>query len=129
MNIAKTFDEIFEQLHHLFQGEWIEIEVKKDGLLISKFNAHVKDLKIRPLHNKSLSRNLGIEGKNKIGIMVIIGSHTHNGKVTDCLNIPFKLGFDTMDAHFIHQNVLIETLGYEFTLHKLNAREIKTLIS
>ncbi len=129
MTITKTFDEIFDHLYNLYQGEWIQIQVKKDGLLISKFNAHVKDLKIRPLNNKHLQQSLGIKGKDKIGSMVIRGSHTLKGNIEDCLNIPFKLGYNTMDAHFVTQNASIETCGFEFVFRKLTSKEIKLLIS
>ncbi|AZR74625.1 hypothetical protein BBF96_15330 [Anoxybacter fermentans] len=127
MKITKTFDEIFDQLHHLYKGKWIQIQVKKDGLILSNFSVQVKDLQIRPLEDKGLCRRLGLKRKEKLGSIVIKGSHTENGQVVDCLNIPFKLGFDTMDAHFLRKNVSIETCGFEFILRKLSPKEIRTL--
>lgn len=119
MAITKTFDEIFEQLYHLYKEKWIQIEVKKANLVISNFRVYVKDLQIHPLDDKKFLKQMGLKKREKLGSMVIIGSSSHKGKVFNCLNIPFKLGFNTMDAHFVKNNVSIESCGFKFTFHKL----------
>lgn len=127
MNITKTFDDIFDQLHHLYKSHWIEVQVKKDGLLLSHFSIHVKDIEIRPLDDQKLRRRFDVKGKNRLGTIVILGSHTLKGVAHESLNIPFKLGFDTMDAHFVKSNVSIESCGLEFLIRKLSSREVQTL--
>lgn len=127
MKTTRTFDEIFEQLHHLYKNKWIEVQVKKDGLLLSHFSIHVKAVEIRPLDDQKLRRRLGLKGKDQLGTIVIYGSHTFKGVAQESLNIPFKLGFDTMDAHFVQSNVSIESCGLEFLIRKLSSREVRTL--
>lgn len=127
MKITKTFDEIFDQLHHLYKNKWIEVQVKKDGLLLSHFSVHVKGIEIRPLEDQKLRRRLGLKSKDKLGAIVILGSHSQQGTAQESLNIPFKLGFDTMDAHFMQSNVSIESCELEFVLRKLSSSEVSAL--
>lgn len=127
MGITRTFDEIFDQLYSLYNGEWLHVEVKKDGFTLSNFHTYVRDIKICPLEDRELKRRLGMGRSDKLGSIIILGSHTVQGKPTDTLQIPFKLGFDTMTAHFTREQAEIETCGFEFSLRKLTTRERKSI--
>ena len=125
--ISRTFDEIFDQMHDLYKGEWVHIQVKKDGLKLSNFTTYVRDLKICPLDERTFRKNLGVNRKEKLGSIVISGSATPNSRAMEVTQIPFKLGFDTMVANFLRQNVQIETCGFEFAIRRLTSREIRAL--
>lgn len=123
----KTFDDIFDQLHSLYKNEWVQIQVKKDGLTVSNFSTHVKDLKICPLEDRTFRRQLGLNRSDKLGSIVLLGGHTLNCKATETLHIPFKLGFDTMIAHINRGHAEIETCGFTFVLRKLTSREVRAV--
>lgn len=125
--ISRTFDEIFDQLHNIYKGEWVHIQVKKDGLILSNFYTHIRDLQIRPLDDKGWRKNLGLSRKDKLGSIVIQGSATSGGRPLETVQIPFKLGFETMVANFVRQSVEIETCGFEFAMRKLTSRELRSV--
>lgn len=127
MSMAKTFDDIFDQLHSLYKGEWVQVQVKKDGLTVSNFSTYVSDLKICPLDERSFRRHLGLNRSEKLGSIVVFGSHTPGGKTGETLQIPFKLGFNTMIAHITRGCAEIETCGFDFALRKLTSREIRAI--
>lgn len=127
MKITKTFDDIFDQLYHLYKDKWIQVQVQEDGLTLSNFSVKVSDLQIKELKDKKLRKRLGLKRKEKMGSIVIKGSQSPNGKITDCVNIPFKLGMNTMDAHFVNNKVLIESCGFEFSMRKLSSKEISNI--
>ncbi len=124
MIITKTFDEVFDQLYYSFKGKWIQIQIKKEGLILSDFTVCVTDLEIRPLEDRTLLKKMGLSRKDKLGSMVIKGTNTPGGKVIDCLNIPFKLGFDTVNARFTKANVSIGTCGFEFKIKQVSRAKI-----
>lgn len=115
MNNPKTFEEVFERLYQLYQGRWIQVQIKKAGLSLSKFHILVHKLQIRPLENQQLRKNLGLNRREKLGSIVIFGSNVAGGKDLACLNIPFKLGFNTVDARFTKNQVTIKTCDFEFS--------------
>lgn len=127
MSIAKTFDEIFDQLHNLYKGEWVQVQVKKDGLTVSTFSTHVNDLKICPLDDRAFRRYIGVNRSEKLGSIMLSGSHTPTGRAMETLQIPFKLGFNTMIAHITRGQSEIETCGFEFILRKLTSREVRAM--
>lgn len=123
MNNLETFDEVFEQLYHLYQGRWIQVQTKRAGLTLSDFPMLVQKLQIRPLNSQQLRKKLSLNPQEKFGLIVIQGSTIPGGKITTCLNIPFKLGFNTVDARVTSNFVLIKTCGFEFSLSKLTAKK------
>lgn len=124
MRRSKTFDEVFDQLYDLYKGKWIQVQVKKEGLLLSDFAIHVEDLEIRPLENQRLLKKMGLSRKDKLGAMVFKGNHKPGEKAVESLNIPFKLGFDTVDAYFIKNNVAITSCGFEFKIKGISRMRI-----
>ena len=121
MNKLKTFDEVFEQLYHLYQERWVQVQTKRAGLILSNFQMLIKKLQIRPVNNQKLKKNLSLNPQEKFGLIVILGSTIPGGKVRACLNIPFKLGFDTVDARLTNNHASIQTCGFEFNISKLTA--------
>ena len=121
MEKLKTFDEVFEQLYHLYRGRWVQVQAKRAGLTLSTFQMLVKKLQIRPINDQKLQKTLSLNPQEKFGLIVILGSTIPGGKVKACLNIPFKLGFDTVDARLPDNHLSIKTCGFEFNLSKLNA--------
>lgn len=117
MRKITTFEDVFNRLIKSFQGKMIEIKTKQSGINISHFSTHIDNIVIKPTakktDNKSTNKKTGV-----ISLQKKKGNH-----YTTVLNIPFILGFNTMQAYFTDNGALIKTLDLEFKIKKLSKKQ------
>lgn len=116
MKRLTTFEDVFNILTDDYMGLKVEVETRQDNLNITNFTTTIDDIIIKPL-NKMQSKKWNKEGK-KIGLIVF---KEKSRKVS--FNIPFILGFNTMNAVFLKNGVIIKSLNMEFIIKKNNRRE------
>lgn len=116
MKRLTTFEDVFNKLTDDYMGLKVEVETKQDNLNITNFTTTIDDIIIKPL-NKMQSKKWNKEGK-KIGLIVF---KEKSRKVS--FNIPFILGFNTINAVFLKNGVIIKSLNMEFIIKKNNRRE------
>jgi len=113
MKRLTTFEDIFNQLLKDYRGFTVEVETRQDGVRISCFQTTIDNIVIKPL-DKQYHKKWHTRGQ-KVGLITIKERFNNNN-----LNIPFILGFNTMNAVFLTNGVTIKTLNLEFTIKKLS---------
>lgn len=115
MERLTTFEDIFNKLLEEYRGVEVEVVTKQDGLIISCFTTTLNNILIKPL-NKKQSKKWSQQGE-KIGLLVIEAKKNKN-----TFNIPFILGYNTMNAVFLSNGATIQTLELEFVIKKISGR-------
>ncbi len=113
MKRLTTFEDIFNQLLKDYRGFTVEVETRQDGVRISRFQTNIDNIVIKPL-TKQCYKKWPTRGQ-KVGLIVIKEVFTNNN-----LNIPFLLGYNTMNAVFLKNGVTIKTLNLEFAIKKVS---------
>lgn len=113
MKKMTTFEDIFNRLASEYIGNQVEIITNQDGVEISNIRTKIRDIEIIPL-NKRKNKKWCKSGK-KVGLIKIRGNR---GIKSSKINIPFLLGFNTMEAYFIKDRVNIKTYNMEFIIRK-----------
>lgn len=116
MTQLSTFEEIFNKLHEDYQGQYVKVVTKQDGVDIASFHTYIDNIDIKPL-NKRQSKKWNKKGK-KVGLIVVKEKYSKNN-----FNIPFLLGFNTMKATFLKNGVTISSLNMEFIIKKTKAKK------
>lgn len=116
MKRLTTFEDVFNKLTDDYMGQKVEVETRQDNLNITNFTTTIDDIIIKPL-NKMQGKKWNKEGK-KVGLIVF---KEKSRKVS--FNIPFILGFNTMNAVFLKNGVIIKSLNMEFIIKMNNRRE------
>lgn len=117
MKRLTTFEDIFNLLLKDYRGFNVEVEIKQDGVQISCFRTTIDNIVIKPLEKRHQKK--WVNKGRQVGLMVIKESYNNN------LNIPFILGFNTMDAVFLKNGVTISTLNLEFVIKKKSKQKKK----
>ncbi|MGM0409863.1 MAG: hypothetical protein ACQEQF_03790 [Bacillota bacterium] len=118
MKKLSTFEDIFNKLIKDYINQEVEIESKQNGLKITKLKTKIKKIEIIPL-NKRKSKKW-CKSNKKVGLIKITGRKLIKSTV---INIPFLLGFNTMEAHFTQKGVHIKTYNMEFVIRKKTTKK------
>lgn len=110
-----TFEEIFNKLYDEYKDQKVKVTTKQEGIKISSFQTTIHKIEIKPLNKKQSKKWTNKE--NKVGLIIIKEKYSHNN-----FNIPFLLGFNTMDATFLSDGVIINSLNMEFVIKKTKAK-------
>ncbi len=113
MKKLTTFEDIFNKLANEYIESEVEIESRQKGVEITKLKTKINKIEIIPL-NKKKSKKWCKTGK-KVGLIKISGKKRIKSAT---INIPFLLGFDTMEAYFSNKGVHIKTYNMQFIIRK-----------
>ena len=111
MKNLSTFEDIFNQLLKEYRGLDTIVEIRQANIKITKFATTIDHIFIKPLSQKQSQK--WKKGREKIGLIIIQQRDKKN-----TVQIPFILGFHTMNAVFIKNGVTIKTLNMEFIIRK-----------
>jgi hypothetical protein len=114
-----TFEDIFNKLMIEYRGKKVEINTRQDGVNIASFITTIDNIQIQPL-NKTQKDN-----RKKVGLIKIQNRKKTQKKTS--INIPFILGFNTMNAVFLKNGVTIKTMNMEFIIKKIPSKWNKQL--
>lgn len=110
MTNLSTFEDIFNKLIVDYQGQQVQVVTKQNGIPIANFRTTIDNIKIKPLKEG--------QAEKKIGLIIVNEKDNKNN-----FNIPFTLGFNTMEGIFIKNSVIIRTLDMEFIIKRKNRKK------
>lgn len=111
MTTLSTFEDIFNKLIVEYQNQQVTVLTKQNGIPIANFQTTIENIIIQPLEENSSG--------NKIGLMVVNEKNNKNN-----FNIPFTLGFNTMEGIFIKDGAIIKTLDIEIIIRKRSKKKL-----
>lgn len=129
MTSMTNFEDIFNKLITRFKGLTINVSLKQNGLRMASFSFSPDSIKIKPLnkrndnfgkqtvHNDKLTKN------KKIGLIIFYEKQQE--KLQKKLQIPFILGFNTMEATFSSKGATINSLGINIIIQNTKKNHTK----
>ncbi|MFW6266283.1 MAG: hypothetical protein ACOC21_01830 [Halanaerobiales bacterium] len=118
MKKLSNFEDIFNKIIKEFQGKEVEISSRQDGVNITTMTSTIVSVRIKPL-SKRKSKKWNKKGQ-KVGLIIISGRKKWRKTK---INIPFLLGYNTMEAVFLKKGATIKTFDMEFTIKKKAAQK------
>lgn len=106
MEKITTFEDVFNRMIETFKGTQVEVLTRREGISLSRLSTRVDRVTINPVECTANGKKIGV-----ISIQKKINNHFETAA-----NIPFILGFDTMQAYFTEKGSLIKTLDLEFKI-------------
>ncbi|MFW6238359.1 MAG: hypothetical protein ACOC5A_03910 [Halanaerobiales bacterium] len=113
MEKITTFEDVFNKIIDSFKGQRVEIHTRQEGISLARLSTRVDRITINPAEDFSEKKKIGL-----ISLQRKVNNHFETA-----VNIPFILGFDTMQAYFTNQGSLIKTLNLEFKIRKTAERK------
>ncbi|ACL70946.1 hypothetical protein [Halothermothrix orenii] len=116
MKRLTTFEDIFNKLIKEYKGKRVEIQTSQNGVPIASLTTRIEDIVIKPVNRKKIKK-WNSDGR-KIGLMVIQEKNKQNR-----ISIPFKLGYNTMEAIFLKNGVTIKSLDMKFIIKRYGRKK------
>ncbi|MFW5991906.1 MAG: hypothetical protein ACOCQN_01795 [Halanaerobiaceae bacterium] len=111
MKTMTTFEDVFNELYSIFYQKTVQIIIRKNGMQLTSIITRVDQIKIKPAANCSDKTD------HKTGMIIIQCKNKNN--YVPVVSIPFKLGFNTMNAFFNNKRALVRSFDVEFCFWKL----------